>query len=149
MIFDFGLPKSKSWVHRYPSLWTSTFTNVERAFTTEIPTPWRPPLTVYAPDSNFPPACKVVKTVVRAETFVFGWGFTGIPLPLSSTVTDPFFSKETFISEHLPAIASSTELSTTSQMRWCKPFGPVDPIYIAGLFLTASRPSRIFISFES
>jgi hypothetical protein len=31
----------------------------------------------------------------------------------------------------------------------CKPFGPVDPIYMAGLFLTASRPSRIFISFES
>ena len=29
------------------------------------------------------------------------------------------------------------------------PVGPVEPIYIAGLFLTASRPSRIFISFES
>ena len=57
-----------------------------------MPTPCRPPLTVYAPDSNLPPACNVVNTVVRAEIFVFGWGLTGIPLPLSETVTDPFFS---------------------------------------------------------
>ena len=44
-----------------------------------------------------------------------------------------------------PAIASSTELSTTSQMRWCSPLGPVDPMYMPGRFRTASRPSNLSI----
>ena len=149
LIFDVGFPKSKFWLQTCSSLWTSTFTNVDNALTTDIPTPCSPPLTVYAPDSNLPPAWRVVKTVVRAETFVFGCGLTGIPLPLSETVTDPFFSSSISIAVHLPAIASSTELSTTSQMRWCRPMGPVEPIYMAGLLRTASRPSRIFISLES
>ena len=148
-IFVFGFPRSKSWFQKCPSLWTSTLTTVERAFTTEIPTPCSPPLTVYAPDSNFPPAWRVVSTVVSADFFVLGCGFTGIPLPLSFTVTEPFFSRTTSIWLHRPAIASSTELSTTSQIRWWRPFGPVEPIYIAGLFLTASRPSKTFMSLES
>ena len=114
-----------------------------------MPTPCRPPLTLYASDSNLPPACRVVKTVVSADSFVFGLGFTGIPLPLSVTVTDPFFSRRTSIELHRPAIASSTELSTTSQTKWCNPLGPVEPMYIAGLFRTASRPSKTFMSLES
>ena len=100
-----------------PSLQTSAFILEDSALTTETPTPCNPPLTVYAPDSNFPPACKVVSTVVRVEIFVFECFFTGIPLPLSVTVTEPFFSNSTFIWVHLPAIASSTELSTTSQIK--------------------------------
>src|SRR5580700_6629196 len=46
-------------------------------------------------------------------------------------------------------MASSTELSTTSQTRWCKPISPVEPIYIAGRRRTASRPPRTLIDFAS
>ena len=41
-----------------------------------------------------------------------------------------------------PAIASSTELSTTSHTQWWRPLGPVLPMYIPGRFRTGSRPSR-------
>ena len=40
---------------------------VESAFTTEEPTPWRPPLVLYAESSNFPPAWSVVNTSLAAE----------------------------------------------------------------------------------
>ena len=45
-----------------------------------------------------------------------------------------------------PAMASSTELSTTSHTRWCRPVGPVEPMYIPGRFRTASSPSRMVMS---
>ena len=45
-----------------------------------------------------------------------------------------------------PAIASSTELSTTSQTRWCRPVGPVEPMYMPGRLRTASSPSRTVMS---
>ena len=48
--------------------------------------------------------------------------------------------------EQWPAMASSTLLSTTSQTRWCRPVGPVDPMYMPGRFRTASRPSRTVMS---
>ena len=38
--------------------------------------------------------------------------------------------------------ASSIELSTTSYTRWCRPFSPMSPMYIAGRLRTASKPSR-------
>ena len=44
-----------------------------------------------------------------------------------------------------PARASSIELSTTSYTRWCRPAGPVDPMYMAGRLRTASNPSRTLI----
>src|SRR3954453_22912081 len=39
-------------------------------------------------------------------------------------------------------MASSIALSTASQMRWCRPRSPVDPMYMPGRLRTASRPSR-------
>ena len=42
---------------------------------------------------------------------------TGMPLPLSSTDIPPFFNITTYIASQCPAIASSIELSTTSQTR--------------------------------
>ena len=48
--------------------------------------------------------------------------------------------------EQWPAMASSTLLSTTSQTRWCRPVGPVDPMYMPGRFRTASSPSRTVMS---
>ena len=48
-----------------------------------------------------------------------------------------------------PAIASSTELSTTSVTRWCRPRSPVEPMYIPGRLRTASRPSSTVMEPES
>src|SRR5437016_181773 len=74
---------------------------------------------------------------------------TGMPRPLSTTVTELSACTVTLISSAKPAMASSTELSTTSQTRWCKPISPVEPIYIAGRKRTASRPPRTLIDFAS
>src|SRR5712664_2760582 len=74
---------------------------------------------------------------------------TGMPRPLSTTVTDSSACTVTLISSAKPAIASSTELSTTSQTRWCKPISPVEPMYIAGRKRTASSPPRTLMDFAS
>src|SRR5260370_482986 len=74
---------------------------------------------------------------------------TGMPRPLSATVTELSACTVTLISSAKPANASSTELSTTSQTRWCKPISPVEPMYIAGRRRTASRPARTLIDFAS
>jgi len=37
---------------------------------------------------NLPPACRIVKTVSRVDFPVCGCISTGIPLPLSSTLTE-------------------------------------------------------------
>ena len=42
------------------------YTSVERAFTTEAPTPCRPPDTLYPPPPNLPPACRRVNTTSTA-----------------------------------------------------------------------------------
>src|SRR5215471_5161782 len=55
----------------------------------------------------------------------------------------------TLTSVQNPANASSTELSTTSYTKWCNPVSPVEPMYIAGLKRTASRPSSTLIEVES
>src|SRR5438270_6716332 len=55
----------------------------------------------------------------------------------------------TFTSVQYPASASSTELSTTSYTRWCRPDSIVEPIYIAGRRRTASSPSSTLILLES
>src|SRR5579862_6580383 len=46
-------------------------------------------------------------------------------------------------------MASSTELSTTSQTKWCKPCSVVEPIYMAGRLRTASRSPRTLIEVAS
>src|SRR5689334_2375234 len=43
-------------------------------------------------------------------------------------------------------MASSTELSTISQTRWCSPAEPTPPIYIPGRLRTGSSPSRTVMS---
>ncbi len=60
----------------------------DRALTTEEPTPCRPPENLYCEEENLPPACKVVSTSSSAD---LPWDFlisTGMPRPLSDTVTD-------------------------------------------------------------
>ena len=108
------------------SLVTSTYSL--SALTTLIPTPCSPPDTLYPEEepalSNFPPAWSTVSTVSRAEVPVVGCKSYGMPRPLSTMVMQlPPSSlcgsscKVTVIREAWPASASSTELSSTSQMR--------------------------------
>src|SRR5947208_10629671 len=49
--------------------------------------------------------------------------------------------------EAWPFIASSTELSTISQTRWCSPVDPTPPMYMPGRLRTGSSPSRTVMSF--
>src|ERR1700730_10553976 len=46
-------------------------------------------------------------------------------------------------------MASSTELSTTSQTRWCIFLSPVEPMYMAGRNRTASRPPSTLMDLAS
>ncbi len=120
----------------------------DKALTTEEPTPWSPPDILYPEFSppNFPPAWRTVNTVSTADFFVLGWISTGIPLPLSSTTTELSAFNVTCIFEAWPAKCSSIELSTISLTRWWRPFEFVSPIYIPGLFLTASKFSTTSIA---
>ena len=53
-------------------LYTSLTSNhSDNAFTTEAPTPCKPPDTLYPPPPNFPPACNTVKIVSTVEIPVF------------------------------------------------------------------------------
>ena len=42
------------------------------ALTTEMPTPWRPPDTLYPSPPNLPPACSTVSTTSAAVRFILG-----------------------------------------------------------------------------
>src|SRR6185369_12002804 len=61
----------------------------DSAFTTDTPTPWSPPDTLYESLSNLPPAWSVVMTTSSAGFFVVAWMSVGIPRPLSRTLTLP------------------------------------------------------------
>ena len=71
---------------------------------------------LYPPPPNFPPAFRVVSATSTAgrRSFALGIGLTGIPAPSSCTDTLLSVWIVTTILVARPAIASSTELSTTS-----------------------------------
>ena len=82
-----------------------------------------------------------------AGNFSVGWRSTGIPRPSSVTSTPSSSRSRTVMRMAWPARCSSTALSTTSQMRWCRPRGSVEPMYIAGRLRTPSRPLRTLMDF--
>jgi hypothetical protein len=96
---------------------------------------------LYEELSNLPPACSVVITTSSAGLPVPACTSTGMPRPLSFTDKLPSVSKVTVMSSQNPARASSTALSTTSQIRWCRPRTLMSPMYMAGRLRTASSPS--------
>src|SRR6185437_2031870 len=112
-----GSPTAQDCRQTCPSLRISTSSLVDSALTTETPTPCRPPETAYDLLSNLPPACSVVITTSTAGLFSPGWLSTGMPRPLSHTLTPPSASNVTSIRSQYPASASSTALSTTSWTR--------------------------------
>ena len=84
-------------------------------------------------------------TVSRAVLPVCGWMSMGMPRPLSLTVMWPSSAMVTLMRVANPAIASSTQLSAISTIRWRRPVGPVDPMYMLGRIRTASRSSSTWI----
>ena len=77
-----------------------------------------------------------------ADLFLnFGCGSTGMPRPLSVTVTKPSLSSSTLMKLAWPSTTSSIELSMTSANRWCIAFSSVPPIYMPGRRRTGSSPS--------
>src|ERR1700677_4743663 len=147
--FEVGTPFSYDCSQTSPSRQISSSSQSESALTTETPTPCSPPETLYVSLSNFPPACSTVITTSAAGFFSVACMSTGMPRPLSITVTLLSSCTVTLISSAKLAIASSTELSATSQTRWCKPISPVEPMYIAGRLRTASRPARTLMDVAS
>ncbi len=81
-------------------------------------------------------------TTSSAVFFSLGCMSTGMPRPLSDTVTELSMCSVTLTRVQYPAIASSMALSTTSYTRWCRPRASVEPMYMAGRLRTAERPSR-------
>src|SRR5665647_1750593 len=98
---------------------------------------------------NLPPACSWVSTTSTAGLPSPIMMSVGMPRPLSTTLTPPSDCRVTSMCSACPASASSIELSTTSQTRWCRPRSPVEPMYILGRLRTASRPSRTVIALAS
>ncbi|OPZ49222.1 MAG: hypothetical protein BWY91_03117 [bacterium ADurb.BinA028] len=141
-----GTPWSKLIRKALPFWRTSTSRRLDRALTTDEPTPCRPPDTLYPPPPNLPPACNWVSTSSTALTPSVGWMSVGMPRPLSRTRTPPSARSVTSIVSAYPASASSTALSTISHTRWCRPRSPVDPMYMPGRLRTASSPSRTVIA---
>ena len=71
---------------------------------------------------------------------------TGMPRPLSSTVTESSARMTTVIVSQWPARCSSTALSTASHTRWCRPVPScTSPMYMPGRLRTASRPSSTWM----
>ena len=132
-----------------PSRSTCATSFDDKALTTDAPTPCNPPDAPYAPPPNFPPAWSSVRTTSKAETFLPECISTGIPRPLSDISTDPSRCSRTSRRLAKPAAASSTALSINSQTKCMRPWLPVPPMYIPGLFLTASRPSKVCIASAS
>src|SRR3954470_103432 len=123
----------------------------ESAFTTDTPTPCRPPDTLYELESNLPPACSSVMTISAAERLASSSSLmpVGMPRPLSSTEIELSVWIVSTISSQYPARASSTALSTTSNTMWCRPVpSEVSPMYIPGRLRTASSPFRTLIESE-
>src|SRR3954469_21810901 len=123
----------------------------ESAFTTDTPTPCRPPDTLYEFESNLPPACSSVMTISAAERLASSSSLmpVGMPRPLSSTEIELSVWIVSTISSQYPARASSTALSTTSNTMWCRPVpSEVSPMYIPGRLRTASSPFRTLIESE-
>ena len=145
-----GSPFLNSMACALPSRRMVNLNQSDKAFTTDTPTPCKPPETLYELASNFPPACSMVIMTSAAERPSSGWISVGTPRPLSVTLIELSVWMTTFISLQYPANASSIALSTTSKTKWCNPEPSlVSPIYIPGRLRTASRPFSTFIEDES
>ncbi len=137
-----GTPRRNDMAHVAELRSTSTSSRLDKALTTDEPTPCSPPVALYDPAPNLPPACNLVKTTSTPDRPVRGSMSTGMPRPWSCTEMPPSGRNVMEISLPWPPSASSTALSMISQRQCISPLVSVEPMYIAGRLRTASRPSR-------
>jgi hypothetical protein len=76
----------------------------------------------------------------------FGCGSTGMPRPLSRTLTVPSLARSISMRLACPATASSMALSSASATKWCSARSSVPPMYMPGRRRTGSRPSSTSMS---
>ncbi len=136
-----GTPRRNDMAQVAPLRSTSTSSLDDSAFTTEAPTPCRPPVALYEPAPNLPPACSLVNTTSTPDRPVRGSMSTGMPRATSSTAMLPSALSATVMRSPKPPSASSTQLSMISHMQCIRPRVSVEPMYIAGRLRTASSPS--------
>ena len=136
-----GSPRWNDIAQVLPPRSTSTSSRSDSAFTTEAPTPCRPPDAAYEPPPNLPPAWSLVKTTSTPDSPVRGSMSTGMPRPVSCTSTLASACRTMSMRLPLPASASSTALSMISQTQCIRPRESVDPMYMPGRLRTASSPS--------
>ena len=84
-----GTPRRNDIAYVAPFRSTSTSSRLDSALTTEAPTPCSPPVALYDPAPNLPPACSLVKTTSTPDRPVRGSMSTGMPRPWSWTVMPP------------------------------------------------------------
>ncbi len=111
---------------------TATSSFDDSAFTTDEPTPWRPPETAYPPPPNLPPAWRTVSTTSTVERPSALWMSTGD----ASTVVDDAdaavwedrhvdvgrVARERFVHRVIHDLVDEV----------VEPRGPVDPMYMPG-----------------
>src|SRR5579883_15023 len=122
-----------------------TIKRLDKAFTTEIPTPCKPPEKRYCLFENLAPLCNFVKINSTPVSPSSGCISTGIPRPSSITSSEPSLKSTTSMDEAWPSMASSTLLSMAS---WAKWLGLVVSVYIPGRRRTGSSPLRTSIDSE-
>jgi PAS domain S-box-containing protein len=93
-----------------------------------------------------PSAAWVMMTSSALMALNFGCGSTGMPRPLSRTVSQLSGASETSMKPACPATASSIELSRISAARWCSAASAVPPTYMPGRRRTGSSPSSTSMS---
>ena len=148
--FSLTAPSSKTMRCTPPSRFTSTSSRSESALVTDTPTPCRPPENLYAASAsvleNLAPACSSVRTSCTVGIFSSGCRPTGMPRPLSVTVTEPSRCSVTSMRSACPPNASSAALSIASWMMWV---GSVVRVYMPGSRCTGSMPRSFLTELSS
>ncbi len=134
-------PSSNTMRCSAPSRLMSTSSLSASAFVTDTPTPCSPPENLYAASAalfeNLAPACSSVKTSCTVGIFSTGCMPTGMPRPLSVTVTEPSRCSVTSIWLACSPKASSAALSIAS---WMMCVGSLVRVYMPGRRCTGSIP---------
>ena len=129
---------------------TSTSRRSDSALVTDTPTPCSPPENLYAASAsvfeNLAPACSSVSTSWTVGIFSSGWRPTGMPRPLSVTVTEPSRCTVTSMRSACSPKASSAALSIAS---WMMCVGSAVRVYIPGSRCTGSMPRSFLTELSS
>jgi len=141
---DTGTPSRYSCWYSLPSRWIVRCSVSERALTTDTPTPWRPPETLYEESSNLPPGVQDGEDHLGRRDTLFRMD---IDRNSTAIVGDGYRLVGVDGHRDVGAVArsaSSIELSRTSNTMWCRPVpSSVSPMYIPGAYGPHQGPLRL------